>query len=257
MADKLDTLEGCFAIGIVPTGSKDPFGLRRAAQGLVKVLVEGRIALSLRELMTAGAEETHRTFAALGIAGYDDAREADGTLKWSRQLWEFLLDRIRYYFRDVRKFKYDEVNAALASAWQTLPDLEDRLFALQMVRETENFEPLAASFKRIRNILKQAQWTEGTVNAALLETGPERDLFVELSKLEPEVRQASQSRDYLRALQLIATLREAVDHFFDSVLVNAPDESVRANRLALLGRLLSEFSSIADFSEIVTTATTE
>lgn len=257
MADKLDTLEGCFAIGIVPTGSKDPFGLRRAAQGVVKVLVEGRIALNLRELLTAGAEETHRTFAALAIAGYDDAREADGTLKWSRQLWDFLLDRIRYYFRDVRKFQYDEVNAALASAWQTLPDLEDRLFALQMVRETENFEPLAASFKRIRNILKQAHWSSGTVNAALLEAGPERDLFDELSRLEPEVRQASQSRDYLRALQLMATLRDAVDRFFDSVLVNAPDADVRANRLAFLGRLLNEFSSIADFSEIVTTATTE
>lgn len=257
LADKLDTLEGCFAIGIVPTGSKDPFGLRRAAQGLVKVLVEGRIPLHLFELLTAGAEETHRIFTALAIQGYQAERDAAGALLWSRQLWEFLLDRIRYYFRDVRKFKYDEVNAALASGWQTLPDLEDRLFALQMVRETENFEPIAASFKRIRNILKQAQWTHGTIDAARLEPGPERALFDELEKIEPEVRRANESRDYLRALQLMATLREAVDRFFDSVLVNAPDPDLRANRLALLGRLLNEFSSIADFSEIVTTATTE
>ncbi|MCL4841445.1 MAG: glycine--tRNA ligase subunit beta [Bryobacteraceae bacterium] len=257
MADKLDTLEGCFAIGIVPTGSKDPFGLRRAAQGLVKILVEGRVALNLRELLTAGAEETHRTFSALAIAGYDSAREDDGALRWSRQLWDFLLDRIRYYFRDVRKFKYDEVNAALASSWTTLPDLEDRLFALQMVRETENFDPLAASFKRIRNILKQAQWSGGEVTPSLLEPGPEHDLFEDYSRLEPQVRQASASRDFLQALQLMATLRETLDRFFDSVLVNAPDPGVRANRLALLGRMLSEFSSIADFSEIVTTATTE
>mgnify|MGYP005835258589 CR=1 FL=1 len=257
MADKLDTLEGCFAIGIVPTGSKDPFGLRRAAQGLVKVLVEGRIALDLRELLTAGAEETHRTFTALGIQGYDGARDGGGTLAWSRQLWDFLLDRIRYYFRDVRKFRYDEVNAALASGWQTLPDLEDRLFALQMVRETENFEPIAASFKRIRNILKQAQWAGGAVDATRLEPGPERALFDDLEKIEPEVRRANESRDYLRALQLMATLRDAVDRFFDGVLVNAPDPDVRANRLALLGRLFNEFSSIADFSEIVTSTPSE
>lgn len=257
MADKLDTLEGCFAIGIVPTGSKDPFGLRRAAQGLVKVLVEGRIPLNLRELLTAGAEETHRIFAALDVQGYDGTRDAGGVLAWSRQLWDFLIDRIRYYFRDVRKFKYDEVNAALASAWSTLPDLEDRLFALQLVRETENFEPIAASFKRIRNILKQAQWSEGAVDPARLEAGPERALFDELEKIEPEVRRANESRDYLRALQLMATLRESVDRFFDSVLVNAPGADVRANRLALLGRLFNEFSSIADFSEIVTSTTSE
>lgn len=257
IADKLDTLEGCFAIGMVPTGSKDPFGLRRAAQGLVKVLVEGRIPLNLRELLTAGAEETHRILSSLAIPGYNGERDPDGTLAWSRTLWEFLLDRLRYYFRDVRKFKYDEVNAALASTWLTLPDLEDRLFALQMVRETENFEPLAASFKRIRNILRQAQWSAGAVDAALLDAGPEAALHTELIKIEPDVRRASASRDYLQALQLMATLREAVDQFFDSVLVNAPDPGVRANRLALLGRLFNEFSSIADFSEIVTTATTE
>jgi glycyl-tRNA synthetase beta chain len=257
MADKLDTLEGCFAIGIVPTGSKDPFGLRRAAQGLVKILVEGRVPLNLRELLTAGAEETHRSFSALAIAGYDGARDGDGALLWSRQLGEFLLDRIRYYFRDVRKFSYDEVNAALASPWATLPDLEDRLFALQIIRETQDFEPIAASFKRIRNILKQAQWSEGEVNPALLEAGSERSLFDELAAIEPEVQRASESRDYQRALQLMASLRGAVDNFFDRVLVNAPDPGVRANRLAFLGRLLHRFSSIADFSEIVTTSTSE
>lgn len=257
MADKLDTLEGCFAIGMVPTGSKDPFGLRRAAQGLVKILVEGRVPLNLRELLTAGAEETHRTLSALAIPGYLSDRDPSGALLWSRTLWDFLLDRIRYYFRDVRKFRYDEVNAALASSWATLPDLEDRLFALQIIRDTEDFEPIAASFKRIRNILKQAQWSEGDVNPALLEAGPERALFDELAALEPEAQRAADSRDYQRALQIMASLRGAVDNFFDSVLVNAPDPGVRANRLALLGRLLHRFSSIADFSEIVTTATSE
>lgn len=225
LADKFDTLRSCFGVGLMPTGSKDPFALRRAAQGVVKILVDGRIPLPLRAVHP--------------------------------EIFDFLLDRVRYYFRDVRKFKYDEVNAALASAWSTLPDLEDRLFALQMVRETGNFEPIAASFKRIRNILKQAQWSEGSVDPARLEAGPERALFDELEKIEPEVRRANESRDYLRALQLMATLRETVDRFFDSVLVNAPGPDVRANRLALLGRLFNEFSSIADFSEIVTSTTSE
>lgn len=225
LADKLDTLESCFSIGMAPSGSKDPFALRRAAQGVVKILVEGRMPLPLAALPS-------------GIA-------------------DFLNDRIRYYFRDVRKFAYDEVNAVMAAAPPDLVDVEDRLFAVQMVRQTENFEPLAASFKRIRNILRQAEWQSGDVDPALLEAGAEKDLHDEMSKLAPEVRQLLASRDYIRALQAMASLRPAVDRFFDGVLVNAQDAAVRANRLALLGGLLNAFSSIADFSEIVTSSTSE
>ena len=225
LADKLDTLESCFSIGMAPSGSKDPFALRRAAQGVVKILVEGRMPLPLAALPS-------------GIA-------------------DFLNDRIRYYFRDVRKFAYDEVNAVMAGAPPDLVDVEDRLFAVQMVRQTENFEPLAASFKRIRNILRQAEWQSGDVDPALLEAGAEKDLHDEVSKLAPEVGRLLASRDYIRALQSMASLRPAVDRFFDGVLVNAQDAAVRANRLALLGGLLNAFSSIADFSEIVTSSTSE
>lgn len=257
VADKLDTLEGCFALGMTPTGSKDPLGLRRAAQGVVKVLVEGRLALNLKEAIAAGAEETHRLFVSKGMAGYGGARGEDGVLEWNRQLWDFLQDRMRYYFREVRGFAYDEVNAVMAAAPETLPDMEDRLFALKMVRQTENFEPLAASFKRIRNILRQAAWTGGEVQESLFADPAERELHTAVSEAKREVERLMAARDYIRSLQIIATLRPAVDKFFDDVLVNAPDAAVRSNRLSLLGNILNAFSSIADFSEVVTESTNE
>ena len=244
VADKLDTLEGCFGIGLTPSGSKDPFALRRAAQGVVKVLVEGRLRVDLKRAVDEGMDATERLFPECG----SEQRQA---------LWEFLLDRIRYYFREVRGFAYDEVNAALAGDWKTLPDLEARLYALKLVRHTENFEPLAASFKRIRNILRQAAWQGGEVRPGLLEAPEEKALQEEAQRVLGEVARLRGSEDYIGALQAVAALRPAVDAFFDKVLVNAPDEGVRANRLALLGRLMTEVSSIADFSEIVTTTTTE
>jgi glycyl-tRNA synthetase beta chain len=221
LADKLDTLRGCFSIGLIPTGSRDPFALRRAAQGVVKILVEGELRLPLRKLLGG-----------------------DGKLE------EFVLDRVRYYFKDIRGFKYDEVNAVLASGWDDLVDVEERLVAIQAVRPTEDFEPLAASFKRIQNILKQAQFSggESVIDAALLEPGPESDLYKEFQK----VLGAVANQPYRPALESIASLRPKVDLFFDKVLVNAPDAKIRQNRLTLLHTLLAEFSTIADFSEIVT-----
>jgi glycyl-tRNA synthetase beta chain len=220
IADKLDTLRGCFAIGLIPTGSRDPFALRRAAQGIVKTIVEGKLRLPLRKLL-----------------GEDE------------QLTAFVLDRVRFYFREIRGFHYDEVNAVLASGWDDLVDVEARLAAIQAVRPTENFEPLAASFKRIRNILLQAQFAGGdAIDAALLEAGPEADLFAEFQR----VSEAARTLDYRPALETIASIRPKVDLFFDKVLVNAPDQRIRHNRLTLLYTLLAEFSTIADFSEIVT-----
>ena len=221
IADKLDTLRGCFGIGLTPTGSKDPFALRRAAQGIVKILVEGKLRLPIRKLLNNAPK-----------------------------LEDFFLDRVRYYFKDIRGFKYDEVNAILASGWDDLVDVEERLTAIQAVRPTEDFEPLAASFKRIQNILKQAKFAGngGSIDAALLEPGPETDLYHEFEN----VRGRAANLPYRPALESIASLRPKVDLFFDKVLVNAQDPKIRQNRLTLLHTLLKEFSTIADFSEIVT-----
>ncbi|MDP8981581.1 MAG: glycine--tRNA ligase subunit beta [Acidobacteriota bacterium] len=223
-ADKLDTLRECFRIGLAPSGSRDPFALRRAAQGMVRILVESGLELPLQQLI-------------------------DNT-----QLMEFLRDRVEYYFRDVRGFQYDEVRAVLAAGWENLPDVQRRLEALTQARPTEDFEPLAASFKRIQNILKQADFVEpGPVDEYLLEAGPEKDLHADFLR----VREIARSSPYPEALGAIATLRPAVDLFFDKVLVNAKDDGVRRNRLKLLSNLLTEFSTIADFSEIVTDKNTQ
>jgi glycyl-tRNA synthetase beta chain len=164
-----------------------------------------------------------------------------------------MLDRIRHYFREIRGFEYDEVSAALAAGYDDLTDVGSRLEALAEVRPTENFEPLAASFKRIKNILRQAEFTGGgEVSVEILEAGPEADLFAAFGKLRKRVEGFRRKKRYREALEAIASLRPQVDLFFDKVLVNAPDPQVRLNRLTLLHKLLSEFSSIADFSEIVT-----
>jgi len=156
---------------------------------------------------------------------------------------------VRYYFRDLRGFRYDEVNAVVTSGWGDLVDVGERLEAIRAVRPTANFEPLAASFKRIRNILKQAEFTGGVeVSRELLEPGPEAALYEEFER----VRSITAGQPYLAALESIASLRPKVDLFFDKVLVNAPDPRIRANRLALLDAFFSGFSKIADFSEIVT-----
>ncbi|HUQ95461.1 MAG TPA: glycine--tRNA ligase subunit beta [Bryobacteraceae bacterium] len=226
LADKVDTLRGCFRIGLMPTSSKDPLGLRRAAQGVVKILAEGKLPLSLTRL-----------------AGGDPA------------LLDFLLDRVRHYFKEVRGYAYDEVTAVLAAGHDDLADVEQRLAAIKAVRPTPDFEPLAASFKRIKNILKQAGMeTAGEVNPALLEQGPEAELHAAFQALRMLVKSSRDRQDYRTALTLIGSLRPPVDLFFDKVLVNAPDEKVRQNRLTLLANMLTGFSSIADFSEIVTSS---
>jgi glycyl-tRNA synthetase beta chain len=213
LTDKLDTLRGCFRVGLIPSGSRDPYALRRAAQGVVKILVEGGLEIPLLKLIG------------------DDP-----------QLRDFFEERVKYYFKEIRGFAYDEVNACMAAGWSNLVDLEARLERVRLLRASPDFEPLAASFKRIKNILKQAEFTDGgTVDVALIEDGPERDLYDEFTRTAGQPVEAAISR-----------LRPKVDLFFDKVLVNVPDEKIRRNRFTLLNTLLAEFSTIADFSEIVT-----
>ena len=172
-------------------------------------------------------------------------------MRQDAKLEEFCLERVRTYFRD---FAYDEINAVLASGWDSLPDVQDRLVALKAVRPSADFEPLAASFKRIRNILTQAEVTVyGGVTESLLEAGPELDLYENFKR----IRDSIQTLGYQPALEQIATLRPVVDLFFDKVMVNVPDHVIRRNRLALLNSIADEFSKIADFSKIVTTQETK
>jgi glycyl-tRNA synthetase beta chain len=222
LADKIDTLRECFRIGMVPTGSKDPFALRRAAQGVVKILAEAKLDYSFRDLFVG-------------------------------ELADFMLERIQHYFREIRGYKYDEVNAVLAAGVGTLALSEERLEALSEIRKTDNFEPLAISFKRIRNILEQAKFEPPefsfieTVDPDRLEPADQ-----ELDKEYRRVNVLARDPDCRHALASIASIRPAVDRFFNEVLVNSPDPDTRRFRLTLLNALLTEFSAIADFTKIVT-----
>ena len=218
IADKLDTLIECFKIGLIPTGSKDPFALRRAAQGIVKVIFEAELRINFPEHVPA--------------------------------LESFLLERVSHYLREVLDYPYDEVNAILAVRSRTLLDYLDRIKAVHSVRPSSDFEPVAASFKRIKNILTQAEFNQAhNIDPGLLTHGPERDLYNAYAR----VREAGPV-GYAEQLRMMASLRPQVDLFFDKILVNDPNQDVRHNRLALLYNLLTEFSTIADFSEIVTQA---
>ncbi len=224
IADKLDTLQGFFRVDLIPTGAKDPFALRRAGQGIVKILVEGKLRLPIRTLL--GKDEN---------------------------LQKFFVDRVRNYFKELRGFAYDEVNAVLSSVWDDLVDVEERLMAIGEVRPTPDFEPVAAAFKRIKNILRQSEVKPSLkVEEALLEPGPESNLYASFVASRVAIRQKQAS--YTAKLAAIAGLRPDIDLFFDKVLVNAPDPAVRQNRLTLLHSMLAEFSTIADFSEIVTSS---
>jgi glycyl-tRNA synthetase beta chain len=221
IADKLDALRECFHVRMIPTGSKDPFALRRAAQGIVKILFEARLPLAPMNLV-------------------DDVAE----------LPAFLKERVQYYLRDVRGYAYDEVNAVLSAGLSTLHDAADRIEAIHFIRPTNDFEPVAASFKRIKNILKQAQVSaSGEPDPKLLTPGPEQDLYRAFASVRSRM---SSSNGYRSKLEAMASLRPQVDLFFDKILVNDSNPAIRQNRLALLNCLLTEFSNIADFSEIVT-----
>ena len=242
-ADKLDSLVACFAVGAIPTGSSDPFALRRAALGIVKVILEKKLPLSLSAAVSA---------AARALQEHPPRIQAGPELE--KQVLDFLLERARFILRDRYGYAYDEINAAFASGADDLGDAVDRVAAVKAIRHTRDFVPLAASFKRIRNILEKSADKEErgqlTVQPELFREAPERELFEAARKIGERAVQMRKARQYRQALEAISGLRPAVDRFFDKVLVMAEEVDVRRNRLALLGGLLKEFSTIADFSEI-------
>jgi glycyl-tRNA synthetase beta chain len=245
LADKFDSLVGCFAVGLVPTGSSDPFGLRRAAIGIVKILIETKLPVSLSLTIARSA----RTFAG-------SQHKVSVSAEVEKQVFEFIVDRARFVLKERGDLAYDEINAALAAGADDLVDAVRRMEAIRGIRKTRDFEPLAVSFKRIRKILEkagpEANWKLPAARLELFADEAERDLHNRSAAATSEVSQLKRAGRYRDALQVIAALRPSVDRFFEDVLVMAEDEQVRKNRLTLLSRLLSEFSTIADFSEIVT-----
>ena len=229
IADKLHTLGGLFRIGMLPTGSKDPFALRRAAYGIVQIVIKGELRITTDQLC--------------------EMADAGGN---GSALRDFFVERLRHYLTNDGGFAYDEINAVLAASDNDPVDAVRRCEAIARVRSTPDFEPLAVSFKRISNILEKAggvaAYASKSFDTALLEAGAEKDLHTAYATLRESLKKES---DYAASLERIASVRPAVDKFFDDVLVMAKDDTVRENRLRFLAHILSEFSEIANFAEIV------
>jgi len=247
IGDKADTIVGMFALGLQPTGSKDPFALRRQANGIVKIIAEHKLPINLSQLCDDAYESYRGTPAEQRFSKQSD---------YANALGDFFRERVEFYLRDVLDFKYDVVNAVLAAGSGDVVDAVRRASAVTGVRDLADFQSIAAASKRIRNILRQAEEKNisraGEFEIANENAEEAKILSEQLRQLTPQIKKNIEDKDYLNALLGLATLREPTDKFFDKVMVMVEDERIRANRLALLQSLLNNFSTIADFSEIVT-----
>jgi glycyl-tRNA synthetase beta chain len=233
IADKVDTISGMFGLGMEPTGSKDPFALRRAANGIVKILAESELPLELKDVIAAsGASD----LVATKMSG-------------------FFAERVEFYLREAKGQAYDVVKSVLTIGAEDVRDAVARAEAVSAVRGSADFEAVSAAFKRMKNILMQAGekgfTSSSRVDDALLTPGAEAGLATAARDLSGSVAGMRKAANYAGALEATATLRPQVDAFFDAVMVMDPDPEVRGNRLALLEKVLGDFGGIAEYSEIV------
>ncbi|HKW75781.1 MAG TPA: glycine--tRNA ligase subunit beta, partial [Terriglobales bacterium] len=248
IADKADSIAGMFALGLLPSGSKDPFALRRQANGIVKTIAEHKLPFNLATLFGD---------ARAGYQGSDaEKRFSSSGDSYTHALSSFFRERLEFYLRDSLGLAYDVVNATVAAGAEDVVDAVARAQAVAKVRPSDDFESISIAFKRMKNILRQAaenhrRVTEPFQTAALKDT-EEKKLAAMIPEIANRVQAFRAARNYEAALIEISKLRPAVDAFFDKVMVMVEDDALRANRLGLLKTLVQEFSSIADFSEIVT-----
>ncbi len=247
LADKADSIAGMFSLGLIPSGSKDPFALRRQANAVVKIIAECGLSISLASLF-ADARESYRGSAA--------QKHFPASIDYPASVRDFFRERLDFYLREARAFAYDVVNAVLAAGYDDVGDALARAQAVARARSSPDFESISVAFKRIKNILRQARETGKHIGESLDRSLLSEEAETSLANLIPhaaaQVERLRAEHNYAAALTEISKLRPAVDRFFDKVMVMVDDEKIRANRLALLETLLKEFSTIADFSEIVT-----
>lgn len=235
IADKLDTITGIFGLGQVPTGDKDPFALRRSALGLLRIMIEKQLNLDL-ELLIRESIKLH------------DAVESSDAL--TAEIYDFIISRLKAYYAD-KGVSAEEFEAVRVCAPSHPIDFDKRIAAVQQFSAMEEAKSLSAANKRIANILKKLDepFAE-TVETGLFETEAEKVLFATLDELREEVSCLIADRDYAKAMQALARIRQPVDVFFDEVMVMADDMSVRNNRLALLNQIYQLFLQIADISRL-------
>jgi len=251
IGDKADTIAGMFALGLVPSGSKDPFALRRQANGIVKVIAEKKLPLRLSDLMKDARTGYQKAEAEKKFV--DDA-------KYSQSMAVFFRERLEFYLKDVSGYSYDVVKAVLAADAEDVVDAQARAEALMNVRNSAEytyayFDAISWGFKRMKNILRQAveksSRVADRVDPNSLQLDDEKELARAIERTRASVARNRAVKDYDEALRQIAELRPLIDNFFDSVMVMVDDENLRANRLGLLRTVVEEFSTIADFSEMV------
>ena len=243
IADKIDTICGCFSAGLIPTGASDPYALRRQGIGIIQIINDKGFSFSLRKLIKKSLSQF-------------DLKDPDELEALTRKVYSFLQNRIIQLLAD-QGYAKDTIAAVVEVSIDHAPNLWSRLEALESLKAKPNFEPLAVAFKRVVNILKKSGKRDGfvkpgEVNDNLFEHKSETALFSAYLKVEQSVSDAMQKGLFEKALLDIATLRGPVDAFFDGVMVLADDKNVRRNRLALLEHIAALFSQMADFSKLST-----
>jgi len=234
IADKIDTICGCFGVGLIPTGSADPYALRRCAIGVLNIILDRGYQVSIPELIEQ----------SLGLL---DAKLTRPRAEVQADVVEFIRLRLANMLTS-RDFASDVVDAVLSARFDEPGDAVARVEALAALKTAADFEPLAVAFKRVGNIIKGG--VDNPVQADLFEADCERALAAAIESARQHIADQVNKGDYGAALQTIAALREPVDAFFDGVMVMADDEKVKANRLALLTQVAGLFADIADFTRI-------
>jgi len=245
LADRLDSVAAFFHVGLVPTGSEDPFALRRNATAIVRIILEGNLRINLGRYI----DHARNLVIGDGFKGVPDSGQ-----EGRRRMTEFIFERVRHYGRVVHAMRDDVIEAVLKPAHDMTLDLVDlvlRMKALESVTAKPEFDPLIVGFKRAHRLVEKEQWDRKPVDKARFEHPAESALY-NAAEEERETMQSAMTRgEYGQALDALVRLKPAIDAFFAAVMVNAEDPAVRSNRLSLLQEVDDFFNSFADFSQIV------
>jgi len=235
VADKMDTIVGCFGVGLTPTGTADPFGLRRQALGIIRIILEKKYAISLRGLV----EESEKQLKEKMDRPFEQVKE---------EVLDFFRVRYQNFLLD-REYPFDVTDAVLSISFDELLDVQGRMDALRKAREWKDFESIVIAFKRAMNILKGAP-SRKEIKASLFSESVEKNLHQSFLKTKERIDHHLKKKDYPSALLEMTEMRRPIDEFFDGVMVMVEDEAIRNNRLALLDGIGQLFLSIADFSKL-------
>ena len=245
LADRLDSIAAFFHVGIVPTGSEDPFALRRHATAIVRIILEANLRVDLTKYIT----HSRNLISDDGFKGLPDS-EQQGV----RRITEFILDRVRHYSRMIHRVRDDIVDAVLQPVRDKpldLVDLVQKMRALEAVTKKPEFDPLIVGFKRAHRLVEKEQWERRSVDAAMFQHPSESALHKAISDERGRMGSALEMGDYDKVLNSLVGLKAVIDDFFAAVMVNTEDQAIRSNRLSLLKEVDELFMSFADFSQIM------